>query len=394
MYINTSTDKEGKMVKTGKYGKVKVETFRDKYRLRFSYLGKRHSLTIGDISDETWKIACAKAQQINSDIVFERFDDTLAKYSPERAKALEILEAQKKLNLKQLWENYKKLKENIVQPSTKKHCWSQTDRCLSSVREPLYDLDKAPQFLAALLENYAPGTLRPVLADLNAATNLALQMKQIEENPYQHLKLPKKIKKPIECFDDNEIKAILEAFYEDSYCHKCSSTKHSYYYYYLSTLVLTFARPEEIIALTWDDIKVKADKTYIKISKVYSKGFIQPSKTKEIRLFKCNQQLVEILNNTPHIDNQYNLIFPSIEKEYINHSNWSRRYWKPVIEGLVQDRKVHKYLKPYVIRHSGITRLIRLGFDIATIAALAGNSTEMIAKHYLASNKEIDLPFL
>lgn len=227
-------------------------------------------ITIGDISDESWMVACAKAQEINSDILMERFDETLAKYSPERAKALEVLEQENKVNLKIVWENYKKLKDNIVQPSTKKHCWSQTDRCLASINESLYDLDKAPQFLAALLENYAAGTLRPVLADLNAAANLALQMKQIEHNPYNHLKLPKKIKKPIECYDDNEIKAILEAFYEDTYCSKFSSAKHSYYYYYISVLAFTFARPEEIIALTWNDVKTKADKTYIKISKVYN----------------------------------------------------------------------------------------------------------------------------
>ena len=60
----------------------------------------------------------------------KRFDETLAKYSPERAKALEVLEQKSKVNLKQVWENYKKLKDNIVQPSTKKHCWSQTDRLL------------------------------------------------------------------------------------------------------------------------------------------------------------------------------------------------------------------------------------------------------------------------
>ncbi len=394
MYISTSKDNSGQMVKTGKYGKVKVEAFRNKYRLRFSYLKKRHSLTIGDISDESWKIACAKAQEINSDILIGRFDETLAKYSPERAKALELIEQQNKVNLKQVWENYKKLKDKIVQPSTKKHCWSQTDRCLASLKESLYDLDKAPQMLAALLENYAAGTLRPVLADLNAAVNLALQMKQIEDNPYQHLKLPKKIKKPIECYDDNEIKAILEAFYEDTYCSKFSSAKHSYYYYYISTLVLTFAIPEEIIALTWNDIKTKSDKTYIKISKVYSKGFIQPSKTKEIRLFKCNEQLVEVLNNAPHIENKNDLLFPSIRGEYINHCNWRKRYWKPVIDGLVQDKKVHKYLKPYCTRHSGITRLIRLGYDPATVAALAGTSTEMICNNYLAAHNEIDLPIL
>lgn len=392
MYINNSVNSSGQMSKTGKVGKVTIAIDRKNYRLRFTHLKKRYSLTIGEVSDEGFKIATAKAQEINSDILMERFDASLAKYSPERAKALEVLEKAPNLNI--VWDNYKKLKDRVVQESTKKHCWSQTERCINSVNPKLLEVDKAPQFLAALLENYSPGTLRPVMADINAAANLAVDIKLIEENPYQAIKLPKKIKKPIECYEDNEIKAILEAFYEDTYCSRFSSVKHSHYYYYVSVLGLTFARPEEIIALTWNDLKTKAEKTYLRISKVYSKGFIQTSKTKEIRLFKCNNQLTELLNKAPRIENEHNLMFPSIQGGYINHGNWSKRYWRPVIKGLVVDGKVHKYLKPYCLRHSGITRAIRLGYDIATIAALAGNSTEMIAKHYLAAHNEIELPEL
>lgn len=394
MYINSSVNSSGQMNKTGKIGKITIAIDRKNYRLRFTHLKKRHSLTVGEVSEEGFKLATAKAQEINSDILMERFDPTLAKYSPERANALEILEAEKRLNLNQVWDNYKKLKENVVMPSTKKHCWSQTERCMNSIEDKLLSIEKAPQFLAALLENYSPGTLRPVIADINAAANLAVDMKLIENNPYKTLKLPKKIKKPIECYEDYEVKAILEAFYEDIYCSKFSNVKHSHYYYYVSTLGLTFARPEEIIALTWNDLKTKADKTYLRISKVYSKGFIQTSKTKEIRLFKCNNQLTDLLRKTPRIENEHNLMFPSIQGGYINHGNWSKRYWRPIINGLVSDGKLHKYLKPYVLRHSGITRLIRLGFDIATVAALAGNSTEMIANHYLAAHNEINLPEL
>jgi integrase len=394
MYIESSSNNSTQMSKTGKFGKVKVETFRDKYRLRFSYLGKRYSLTTSDITDEGFKVSCAKAQEINSDILMERFDDTLAKYSPERAKALEILEISKKLTLTNVWDNYKKIKENVVMPSTKKCCWATTERCISSVNSSLLEIDKAPQFIAALLENYSAGTLRPVMGDINAAVNLAVNMKMIDSNPYSLVKLPKKIKKPIECYEDNEIKEILEAFYEDTYCSVYSSVKHSYYYYYVSVLALTFARPEEIIALTWNDLKTKGEKTYIVISKVYSKGFIQTSKTKEIRLFKCNDQLTKLLVEAPRIENEHNLMFPSIQGGYINHGNWSKRYWRPLINGLVKDGKIHKYLKPYVLRHSGITRLIRLGFDISTVASLAGNSTEMICKHYLAAHAEINLPSL
>jgi len=167
MYINSSVNSSGQMNKTGKVGKITIAIDRKNYRLRFTHLKKRHSLTVGEVSEEGFKLATAKAQEINSDILMKRFDPSLAKYSPERANALEILEAKPNLNI--VWDNYKKLKENVVMPSTKKQCWATTERCMKSVNPKLLEVDKAPQFIAALLENYSAGTLRPVMGDINAA---------------------------------------------------------------------------------------------------------------------------------------------------------------------------------------------------------------------------------
>ena len=219
-------------------------------------------------------------------------------------------------------------------------------------------------------------------------------MKLIEDNPHKVLKLPKRIKKPIECFEDEEIRQILIAFENDTYSSKFSKFKHSHYYEYIAMLALTFARPEEIIALKVSDIKYKGDKTYLKISKAYSKGFLQSSKTKEIRLFNCNKQLKNIILKARVCKKTDDLLFPSQCGAYIDQSNFRQRYWVTVINSLVRDGKLHKYLKPYSLRHSEITRLIRNGYDIATVASLAGNSTEMICKHYLAAHNEIVLPEL
>ena len=68
--------------------------------------------------------------------------------------------------------------------------------------------------------------------------------------------------------------------------------------------------------------------------------------------------------------------------------------WCVVLKGLVKDGKIEKYLKPYSLRHSFITRLIRKGVDIATVAKLSGNSTDMICRHYLASQEDFDIPEL
>ncbi len=68
--------------------------------------------------------------------------------------------------------------------------------------------------------------------------------------------------------------------------------------------------------------------------------------------------------------------------------------WCVVLKGLVEDKKVEKYLKPYALRHSFITRLVREGIDIKTVATLSGNSVQTIIKHYLAAKQDFDLPEL
>lgn len=382
--------------KTAKFGKIPVRIYRDRwYIIRFTHKGKRYNLTIGEVTPEVFKIACARAQEINSDILLDRFDSTLAKYSPKHAHALEVEEKKKELTVFDLWERYKQDKENIVKKSTQSSCWKSTTRCISKVTPDALKLDNANQFLKEVLEIYSPGTLKPIFGDINAAVNYGVSLGLVEDNPYAKLKLPKTQKKPIECFTEEELKEIIAAFYNDTYKSKFTKHKHSYYAYYIHFIILTGCRYEEAIALTQNDIKKKGGKTRILFNKVYSKGHLIPStKTNEIRLFNCNSQLVQLLEDCPKISNDHNLLFPSNQGGFINHSNWRRRYWKPVVDGLVDDGKVAKYLKPYATRSSAITRWVRAGFDINTIAALAGNSPEVIIQNYLAVKEDITLPEL
>jgi integrase len=180
--------------------------------------------------------------------------------------------------------------------------------------------------------------------------------------------------------------------YSDAYTSKKSAYKHSNYAHFVEFLALTGARLEEAIALNWDDIKYKNDRQFIRFNKAFSQGILLPhTKNRSIRLFPANDQLQNVLRNTPKTSN---LVFPTVEGKYIDTCNFRNRYWKPVLDGLVRDDKIEKYLKPYCLRHSFITRLIRDGIDIATVAALVGNSTEVIISNYLASKKIIDLPAL
>lgn len=387
-----------------KFGKIKVCVNRNCYILRFTYLGKRYSLSFGRAAPEVLKIAQAKAQEINSDILLERFDPTLAKYSARIRHKFEEAKQQPSqlLNLRELWQRYKEANRPRMSLSTILTTWKKVDYCLDKLSDKAIEFDNADLLVSELLVFYSIGTLEKAFTQIKAMGNWAIRGKLLTVNPYQDLKrqLPKRAKKSINArtmgaFTSEEVEAIIKAFAENTFITDQSKQLHSHYTSYVRFLALTGCRPEEAIALTWDDIQVRHGKTMILIEKAYTYGKLnQCTKTKISRVFPCNQQLIDLLESIPKMPNAHNLIFPNPHGEFINQENFNRRYWQKVVKGLVGQGKVDKYLPTYNLRHSFITRLIREGFDPATIASLVGTSTSMIVVHYLAPNRDIQLPEL
>jgi integrase len=382
-----------------KVGRVSVDIKGKSYRLRFTYPeGERHEFSIARVSTEGWSTALRAAQLINRDIDLGDFDSTYARYSPKHAKSFQIAkeEAKKEYSLKELWEMYKNVKVKTVSESTIKKDWSRVDKLFEILPSSFLALNKAEEAIEFLLTKYTPGTLNPLFRVLYAAINMQVKKTTIPINPYLHIYSPyqKKSKKP-ECFETKEVKAIILAFNANTFNPKDSPYCHSYYAPMVEFLALTGCRPSEVHAVTWEDIKVSNGKTFIRFNKVWTSKILLPyTKTHEIRLFPCNDQLVELLGRIPKRGNLANLIFPSVKGGYVTQSNFNKRYWKPIVNGLVGEGRVNKYLKPYCLRHSFITRLVREGVDIATVASLSGNSPEIIMRNYLASRQDFDLPEL
>ena len=134
-------------------------------------------------------------------------------------------------------------------------------------------------------------------------------LSSIERNPYAAMPLAKKGKKPIEAYEPEEVKAIVEAFYDKSYLKKSSRYPHSFYAQMIEFMALTGCRPSECHALTWDDIKQKNDRLYIKFSKAYSVGVLLPhTKTHEVRLFPVNEQLKQLIKSIEIKENSHNVL--------------------------------------------------------------------------------------
>jgi integrase len=298
------------------------------------------------------------------------------------------------LNLLLLWQRYKIAKVREVAPTTQKRDWVEIDRALKAVSAESLDFtaSSASLFLSELLDRYAVSTVRKVLVYVRAANYWAIEEELLTKNFYSRLfkKIPKTQKdgRSRKCFEKSEIEHILAAFASNEFCSKFSvrSHSHSHYLGYVKFLNLTGFRPEEAIALTWDNLK----DTEIIVSKAYSQGILKSTKTYEARSFPVNSQLWDLLKSLPRTQN---LVFVSAEDNYIDQRNFNERYWKPIVKKLVAAGKVGEYLPTNNLRHSWITRMLRSGLDIATVAKLAGNTPDTIMKHYLAAKtQDVILP--
>jgi integrase len=349
--------------------KIKIEEFKSSYRLRFTYpKGNRNTITVAPATKEGLVKAQQVSQRIELDILNNSFDLTLSKYSFTNTTSQEQ-------TITSLWEQYKEVKQDITSTTTQLEPWRQTDSCLSKLPSKLLQLDKADEAIAYLLKIYSVGTLERTLANLRAACNLAVQKQQLKRNPYQYLKLPKRQKPLIECYSDDEIKEIIDGF---------ADTRHIDYVQFLA---YTFCRPEEACALSVSDIDLSSNT--IRFDKAYSRGILKATKNNKVRLFPINNQLRPLAIKL--VSTRENVLFTNSLGKRLEHRNWGRDVWRPQVSQLVSQGRVKKYLKCYCLRHSGITRLIRSNYDVATVARLAGTSTEMIFRSYLASRDTTDL---
>ncbi|MEM1002763.1 MAG: tyrosine-type recombinase/integrase, partial [Bacteroidota bacterium] len=192
----------------------------------------------------------------------------------------------------------------------------------------------------------------------------------------------------------DELNAIRESFklVSSPDNRKMPSSSPSYYYPYVSFLILTGCRPEEAIALEWGDVNW-IDLT-ISINKAFSYGQLKCTKNKKSRTITINPQLSSLLENDCPSKDQHRLIFPSADpgSEYIVQKNFNSRHFKPRIEKLHHNKIITKILPCYNIRNSWITLMLKKGIDIATVSKLSGTSERMIIDNYWGADDSTIIP--
>jgi len=349
-------------------GTVAVESVQGRLRLRLprSCPVRYLSLNLADTARNR-KVASAKAGQIESDIVFERFDVTLSKYK----NPLQL--PQNKTPLLEIWDAYARTR--VVSQTT-----INTD--FKRVRDRLIaypaTLDKAVIFKNWLTKNYKPGSVRRILSQLRSACEWAVEEGLIESNPFKQLPKAQISTSAPDPFTRMEQYTIIKGFEVSRY--------YSYYTDFVRFLFWTGCRTSEAIALQWRH--VDRELKFITFEEALVNGIRKDTKTHKLRRFPVNQAIQGLFEDIrPDQPDLNQLIFQSKQGLAIDSHNFLNRAWRSVLSGLPI-----RYRKQYCTRHTFITLCLEKGVPVAQVASWVGNSPKTIWQHYAGIVSAIAVP--
>ncbi len=381
-------------------GTVQIKNSNDRLQLVFRFGGKRYYFSLGlPDTKVNRKAAEAKAKLIESDIAYDRFDPTLAKYKPQVQVEPVMSKEESGFSLITLWEKYTDFKSTQVAASTIARDYSKIAKRIAKLPSKLESASSlnGVEIRDYLLKTYSSEVARRTLVQLNAASKWGVKSGLLESNPFEGL--PSDIKKThrdtsCEIFTQEERDEILLALKSNTYCPTAAHDKHSYYLPYVQFMFLTGTRPEEAIALEWKDVAPDLSLITIREALPSDVRIRGTTKTRKTREFPCNEQLQALLafiKPQQISPNQY--VLPGPRGGMLDSHNFLNRVWKPIVEGLVKEGKVRRYLPQYNIRHSVATWMLKT-LSVQDVAKVLGNSPQVIYQNYAGANQSLVIPQL
>ncbi|MDJ0515398.1 MAG: site-specific integrase [Trichodesmium sp. MO_231.B1] len=386
-------------------GKVGVSENKGRLRITVpkSVSGKAGTyINLGLSADkaENWKVARAKAGQLESDILYEKVDKTYDRYRVLK----KVVAVEKKSTFLELFQEYVADRRKIVRPASFK---SKQLMALSFLRQHpvIRDIEidveefEIDEIIQSLKNWPSEETALVVFNQFQAFIKWAIKLKKVKKlrvNPL--IGLRSEIKSDKRKRTDDYKTLALSAYERDKILNAIASSEKPFiqhYYNYYAFLFYTGCRPSESIALTWEDIV--DDYEFIKFSRAVTDSEnglceLKGLKTQDSRLFPINNQVKNILinQNKYQPDNLENRIFASQRGKFVNTGALRKMVWKAILSRLGID-----YKKPYTTRHTFITLSLEAGMDVKDVTKLVGNSPVTTYNHYASTDiRHIQVPDL
>jgi integrase len=385
--------------KKGSRGSVGIEEKNDKYRIRLPRSvaeGSSRYISTGlDVTEANYKRVQRRVLEIEDDLESGTFDVTKQKYIFSKPLLIVLKASEPKLS--DLWESYcKYMKPQIAVTTYKKEYSMRYTNHIESL--PTQDINKATEIVEHLVSTLSAYTAKRTIARISSCCEWAATSGLIKSNPFSDLSKKRKLPKGEACrvepdpFTAVERDVILQAFAEH--------TTFNQYYYFIKFLFLTGCRTGEAIGLQWKHItgnlaQVRFCESYDSYTKVR-----KTTKTGSTRLFPCNAQLRELLQQIKTEScKPDDFVFTNTTGRPIDNANFTNRVWrgdgkeyKGIVKQLAEEGRIDHYRKLYCTRHTFITMALDKGLTPKEVASLVGNTAEVIMKHYAGLIRPVVVP--
>lgn len=149
---------------------------------------------------------------------------------------------------------------------------------------------------------------------------------------------------------------------------------------YADFMLQTAMRTGEVRALMWKDIK--DNKILVHQNYTLTHGLKNSTKTNKKRWVPLNDKCLQIMDS---LDKSSEYLFP-----------WNRvafqSYFLKRMKKLKEADLISHSYRPYDLRHTAISSWLEAGIPVAQISSWAGNTAEVIWKHYANTTQEYSIP--
>lgn len=277
-----------------------------------------------------------------------------------------------------LWSAFVEERSISLCPTSLTSDYKQVSKWLN--RCPIQDINDARKVMIWVLGEKPVLTSRRVAMYIKSMYRWAGQedVAIVARNPLASFKMPKapQREEEIVVIPRNETGLVLAAL----------EAKLTYrdvnWSWYTEFMLQTAMRTGEVRAAKWDDIK--ENKLLVHQNYTLTHGLKNSTKTNKRRWVPINARCQEILAELPR-ENEF--IFP-----------WNRlafqSYFRKKLSPLHEAGLISHVYRPYDCRHTAISRWIEAGIPVPQVANWAGNTSEVIFKHYCNSTQEYKMPVL
>lgn len=200
----------------------------------------------------------------------------------------------------------------------------------------------------------------------------------LERNPVANFKMPKAPQSDHEVtvIPKNEINLIMIALKSKQHHRGVDWSLFAEF------MLQTGMRTGEVRALRWADID--EDRILVHSNYTLTHGLKNSTKTNKKRWVPLNEVTQEILLK---LDRNSEFLFP-----------WNRyafqSYFRDKVDELFKAGLVRARYRPYDLRHVAISRWLEAGIPVHQASSWAGNTSEVIWKHYAATTQKFEMPVL